>query len=255
MKQIHTFLSFILSMVLLHACQSQKSIADSNRTITNWQGSYSGIMPCADCEGIATTVVLNPDMTYSMRTQYLGKSETLHNQEGTFTWNKEGSTITLEGIKGGPRYFKVGGNKLVQLDMEGQPITGNNSGLFILAKTNKDITNKYWKLVEIGGQPVQPNEQQRKEPHMILQVAENRVVGNGGCNGFSGTYQLDSATNRLRFSPLAATKMACMGSMDVESQLFKALEMTDSYHTSGDSLQLFKARMSPLAKFVAVYLK
>jgi heat shock protein HslJ len=61
----------------------------------------------------------------------------------------------------------------------------------------------------------------RKEPHMILQVAESRVVGNGGCNGFSGTYQLDSKSNRLRFSPLMATKMACLEGerMKMEDQL------------------------------------
>ena len=258
MKLIYTFFTFVIFALLLQACKSQKSMADNSRTSIDWAGSYSGVVPCADCEGIATTVVLHPDMSYSMRMQYLGKSETIYNQEGTFTWNPEGSTITLQGIKEGPQYYKVGENQLIQLDMQGQAITGANAGLYVLAKTNNSITNKYWKLVEVMGQPVPTDDTLHgKEPHMILHTAENRVTGNGGCNGFGGTYQLDSANNRIHFSPLMATKMACLegNRMKVEDQLFKALEMTDSYYVKGDSLQLNKARMAPLARFVAVYLK
>lgn len=243
--------------LIAQACKTPKNTADNSLTSVHWAGSYSGIVPCADCEGIATTVVLHPDMSYSMRMQYLGKSETLFNQEGTFTWNPEGSIITLQGIKEGPKYYKVGENQLIQLDQQGQPITGANAALYVLAKTNNSITNKYWKLVEVMGQPVPTDTQRRKEPHMILHTAENRVTGSGGCNGFSGTYQLDSINNRLRFSPLIATKMACLeGSrMKIEDQLFKALESANSYHVKGDSLQLFRARMAPLARFVAVHLK
>lgn len=250
-------MAFVVLAVLLPACKSQKQAADNSPTSLNWQGSYSGILPCADCEGIATTVVLHPDMSYSMRTQYLGKDETLFNQEGTFTWNMEGNTITLQGMKDGPQYYKLGENQLTHLDMQGQPITGDNASLYVLTKTSNNITNKYWKLVEVMGQPVPTDTLQRKEPHMILHTADNRVTGNGGCNSFGGTYQLDSVNNRLRFSPLMATKMACIENerMRIEDQLFKALEMTDSYHVKGDSLQLFKARMAPLARFVAVYLK
>ena len=48
--------------------------------------------------------------------------------------------------------------------------------------------------------------------------------------------------------------MACIN-MVTETEFLKVLDMADSYHLKGDTLQLFRARMAPLAKFAAVYLK
>lgn len=41
----------------------------------DWQVTYKGITPCADCEGIETEVVLNKDLTYLIKTKYLGKGD------------------------------------------------------------------------------------------------------------------------------------------------------------------------------------
>ncbi|ANE53491.1 hypothetical protein SY85_13920 [Flavisolibacter tropicus] len=244
----------ILLFLLFLSCKSPSKMPDTSKTSLDWQGSYSGIVPCADCEGIATTIVLNADKSYALSTHYLGKDQTVNNANGTFSWNKEGNTIMLNGMKNGPLYYKVVENQLIQLDQQGKTITGPNANRYILAKSDNAITNKYWKLIEVMGKPVIVDSQQSREPHMILHIDNNRVSGNGGCNNFSGTYQLE-ANNRIHFSPLAATKMACMSSMEVEDQFFKALETADSYYSKGDSLQLIRARMAPLARFVAVYLR
>lgn len=249
-------LTSILAAILLFfilACKTQKKMADTSKSSLDWKGSYSGVLPCADCEGIATTITLNANESYALYTRYLGKDQAVRSANGEFSWNKEGNIITLNGLKEGPRYYKVGENQLIQLDLKGQPITGTNANRYVLAKADNNITNKYWKLIEVMGQPVVLNNQQAKEPHMILHVDNNRVSGNGGCNNFNGTYQLE-ANSRIRFSPLAATKMACTNSMEVETQFFKALETADSYYVTGDSMQLIRARMAPLARFVAVYL-
>jgi len=65
-----------------------------------------------------------------------------------------------------------------------------------------------------------------------------------------GTYEL-SDPNRIKFSQLIGTMMACEN-MEVENGLREVLKSTDSYHVSADTLQLFRARMAPLARFVAV---
>lgn len=249
-----TSLLAALLFSFIFSCKPPTKTADTSKSSLDWQGSYSGIVPCADCEGIATTIVLNADQSYALNTRYLGKDQTVNSAGGTFSWNKEGNTITLNGMKDGPRFYKVGENKLIQLDQQGKTITGTNANRYILNKADNDITNKYWKLLEVMGKPIVLDSQQSREPHMILHIDNNRVSGNGGCNNFNGTYQLEP-NNRIRFSPLAATKMACMNSMEVESQFFKALETADSYYSKGDSLQLIRARMAPLARFVAVYLR
>jgi copper homeostasis protein (lipoprotein) len=243
-----------LLFLCLFSCKSPEKVSENSKLPPNWEGSYSGIVPCANCEGISTTLILDTDQHYSLHTLYLGKDQTVNNANGTFTWNKESNVITLNDLKEGPRYYKVGENQLVQLDQQGQPITGTNANQYVLTKATNDPTNKYWKLIEVMGQPVVVDSLQNREPHMILHPTDNRVSGNGGCNSFTGTYQLE-ANNRIRFSPIAATKMACMNSMEVENQFFKALESADSYYVKGDSLQLIRARMAPLARFVAVYLR
>ena len=148
--------------------------------------------------------------------------------------------------------YKWREGKLLQLDQEGREITGNLASQYILEKGGS-LTHTYWKLTELMGSPVQFHEGWRREPHLILHRAENRVTGHGGCNSFRGSYSL-MQENRIQFSPMAATKMACPD-MITEGSLFRALERVDSYVVKGDSLQLLRARMAPVARFVAVYLR
>lgn len=124
----------------------------------------------------------------------------------------------------------------------------------VKAEKNSEITEKYWKLIEIREQKVTAENFASKEPHLILKVADNKVNGNGGCNSFFGTYTLQADSNRISFSQIGSTRMACL-KPTVESDFFNALETVDNYTVKNDTLQLNKARMAPLAKFVAVYLK
>jgi copper homeostasis protein (lipoprotein) len=114
------------------------------------------------------------------------------------------------------------------------------------------ITERYWKLVELNGQPVPALP---REVHMVLRAQGGRVNGFGGCNSFSGAYVLDAAASRIRFDQLASTRMACMGGgMEVETAFHQVLNSIDNYALNGDRLTLNRARMAPLARFEAVYL-
>jgi heat shock protein HslJ len=112
------------------------------------------------------------------------------------------------------------------------------------------IVEKYWKLIELNGQKIDYLAAQGREAHFVLEQDNNRVVGNGGCNNFGGNYQI-LAGNRIQFSDLFSTKMAC-ANMEIEYQFINALEAADNYTftTTGDTLSLNKARMAPLARFV-----
>jgi len=97
----------------------------------DWQGTYQGTLPCADCQGIETTLTLMTNKTYTLTQTYIkGKTYTL---SGRFEWNLAGSTITLLGTKAHQRY-KVVENGLLHLDQNGEVIAGDLSELYRLRK-------------------------------------------------------------------------------------------------------------------------
>jgi uncharacterized lipoprotein NlpE involved in copper resistance len=107
----------------------------NSQNALDWQGTYKGITPCADCEGIATEITLNKDLTFSLKTNYLGKGDgKTFKESGSFVWDKTGNTISLEGLKGSPSQYKVGENRLIQLDMEGKIISGQLAERYVLKK-------------------------------------------------------------------------------------------------------------------------
>ncbi|GHT76082.1 hypothetical protein FACS189413_17930 [Bacteroidia bacterium] len=142
MKQI--FILFLV-VVAISGCsnsskQSSKQSEEiqaidthTSQTSLNYHGMYLGTIPCADCEGIETTIILG-DTDYSIKTVYLGKDKTEHKETGTYSWDKSGQIITLEGIKNAPNKYFVGENHLRQLDINGDEITGPLAEMYILRK-------------------------------------------------------------------------------------------------------------------------
>jgi uncharacterized lipoprotein NlpE involved in copper resistance len=98
------------------------------------EGSYKGTLPCADCEGIETEIMLGKDKSYVKRTVYLGKDGKVIEETGYYSWNNEGNIITLSGSKDAPNQYFVGENKLIQLDMKGNRITGELADKYVLQK-------------------------------------------------------------------------------------------------------------------------
>lgn len=102
----------------------------------DWSGTYKGILPCADCEGIETELELNKDNTFELDRKYLGKAtETKDDSKGNFTW-VDGNTIKLEGIPEGESsvHYKIEENRIRQLDMSGKEVTGDMAEKYVLLK-------------------------------------------------------------------------------------------------------------------------
>ena len=65
--------------------------------------------------------------------------------------------------------------------------------------------------------------------------ADGTVSGTGGCNQYSGSYELDGEA--LSIGPLVSTMMACdQAIMDQEVAFMSALGAAASYEVSGDTL-------------------
>jgi uncharacterized lipoprotein NlpE involved in copper resistance len=100
----------------------------------DWNGTYSGVTPCADCEGIETTLTLNKDLTYALHAKYRGKDNKVISKQGTFTWEKNGQVILLNELTESPSRYFVGENQLFQLNLRGEKITGKLADKYILRK-------------------------------------------------------------------------------------------------------------------------
>lgn len=111
-----------------------KPDAHNAKNSLDWQGTYKGVIPCADCEGIQTEVTLNKDMSYIVKSNYMGKDTHFPEERGTFSWDSTGSKVELLGVKDQPSTYFVGENILTQLDMDGNKVTGTFADKYILKK-------------------------------------------------------------------------------------------------------------------------
>ena len=108
--------------------------AHTSRNALDYEGTYRGVLPCADCAGIETELTLGAGGTFNLKTTYLGKDDDrVFEEEGTFNWDDAGQRITLAGRERPNRYF-VGENYLAQLDAEGQRIEGGLADRYVLKK-------------------------------------------------------------------------------------------------------------------------
>lgn len=92
-------------------------------------GTYTGQLPCADCEGIKASLELKTDKTFVLTDEYQGKKKPVANTTKG-KWEVSGNMLTLQpGMK-----YKVEENKLRQLDMNGNAITGPLADMYVLTK-------------------------------------------------------------------------------------------------------------------------
>ena len=91
-----------------------------------------------------------------------------------------------------------------------------------------------WELSEIIGTPVAAT----GRAYLRFHADGDKVVeGSGGCNRFSGRYDVTDGT--LSIGPLLATKMACPD-MREEAAFFAALQRADAYRLENETLLLLQ---------------
>jgi len=114
---------------------------------------------------------------------------------------------------------------------------------------NSPLLSTDWKLVELNGHKIVNPIPNQKLADIKLMPEGSRLVGSGGCNSMMGVFELEEK-NRLKFSGIAMTKMACPD-MSIETQLSIALSETNKFAINGKTLMLLKGKKPPLAKFEA----
>lgn len=121
-KKVLTMVA-VLSVFTLFGCnnRNETQTADPEQAVA-WkpmQQSYRGIIPCADCEGIETSLFLEASGTWIMNQHYQGKKTTFASYG---VWARTADKLVLTQNNGEKQYFLPKDDSLVMLDAKGDPI-------------------------------------------------------------------------------------------------------------------------------------
>lgn len=130
--------------------------------------------------------------------------------------------------------------------------TKNNNSMDNPGKSISEIpTGTFWKLEKFDGKDYSDFNYNGKEVGFTLEKEDNRITGFAGCNSFFGTYELE-AGNRIRFSAIGSTRMACPDSNFKENDFLEIFTMADNYTINDNMLSINVGRRAPLAVFKKV---
>jgi heat shock protein HslJ/uncharacterized lipoprotein NlpE involved in copper resistance len=234
---------------------SEVDAAHPDRTALDWSGVYRGTLPCADCEGIATEIILKEGDTFMMRQRYLGKSDSVVVNAGSVTWHPSEHAITLTTGDDEQMNFAIETGALSLLDEDGEKIAGTLSENYVLRRPVEGsiLYGIYWQLAELEQDAVEPDEQGRRMPHLIFKQQDYNLTGSTGCNTLNGTFS--SAENgSLNIVATSTTRIACP-EMLYESRFLQMLDDVSEFEVENDSLILRDESGKVRARFVADYLR
>lgn len=99
----------------------------------SFSGKFYGVTPCADCPGIETTVLFNPDAAFIESLSYQERNLSFSD---TGRWNMSDKTITVSFSKGGNERFYLVKNDstMAMLDANKKEIEGALASFFILKR-------------------------------------------------------------------------------------------------------------------------
>ena len=104
------------------------------------QQSWRGILPCADCEGIETSLFLEKDGTWVMNERYQGVREEPSSFASYGTWARTADKLVLTDSQGEKSYYRAKGEALEMLDREGNPIESQFNYTLAPVKSSLPVT-------------------------------------------------------------------------------------------------------------------
>ena len=115
----------VTSLFALFGCNNRSETQvlqpTQNEELKPMQQSWRGVLPCADCEGIETSLFLQKDGTWVMNQSYQGAKEP--SSFATYgTWARTAEKLVLTDTTGDKTYFRAKGEGMEMLDREGNPI-------------------------------------------------------------------------------------------------------------------------------------
>lgn len=133
---------------------------------------------------------------------------------------------------------------MILFSCKSQDVTKNASN-----KAGTSLVGTKWVLTKLNGDPVNLTSDELQQPFIKLSENENGVGGNGGCNGFGGSYTLtDNQT--ISFSQMIATMRYC-DDHGIEGVFMGNLQKAKTYDLVNNELTLKDEDGYVLATFEA----
>lgn len=155
MKKNFSLILMALATLALVSCQKNDSkdvkiVANQETAEANTENvveflndTYQGSLPCADCAGINTTLVLNQNGTYIMGLIYdTNEGDTFYYENGT--WKEEDNKLILTSKESNISYISMASNNqsVTFLDQEGN-VMDTNLNYTLVAVTPSQKTGQY----------------------------------------------------------------------------------------------------------------
>ena len=99
---------------------------------------------------------------------------------------------------------------------------------------NNSLTSVFWVLETLEGETIVHPDDPRE---IGFRLEEGNVSGFAGCNNFMGSYAMTEG-NKIEFSSMASTKMACFTTTFDEQIFIRAFDKIDAYSFNNDKLEL-----------------
>ena len=124
---------FICLFMLLATCSTQgKKEKREPITAQKVMGAYTGVTPCADCEGIYTKIEFIDSITFIKSSKYLGKSSRAFFDMGQ--WSIQNDSVLITTAHGKQQHYLHENNGLIMLSQDGKRIKGELANYYRLDK-------------------------------------------------------------------------------------------------------------------------
>lgn len=215
-------------------------------------GIYTGVTPCADCEGIYTRLELIDSITFIKSSKYLGKSSRAFLDMGQ--WTIENDSIVSTIAHGSSQRYLHDGTGLIMLNQEGKRIKGPLANYYKLTKGEPEKRNT-WRaettqgidFIAQGNEPSWNLELDFEKGIRFRTIEGDSVVSplsSPTTDGLSTVYSIttEAATFVLKLSPVGCihTMSGAYSDYAVEIKLNKTASMSGCgefintlYHLTG----------------------
>jgi heat shock protein HslJ len=141
--------------------------------------------------------------------------------------------------------YNLGRGSLTPTDVTHQTICATSETAPSSDQGPAEISGKRWTLTEMEDRKFNV-----AEPYVEFDRSQNRVSGSGGCNRFSGTFEITG--NNLKLSRLLSTRRACVDPerQRAETRFLQLLEMVSRFDIEGNTLRLY-SNDRPVLVFVS----
>lgn len=128
---------FALGLCMLIACKTI-ALPESSSLVAD---TYTGLLPCVDCAGIATQLSLKPNNSFSLGQRYLGKSSPRIEIDGYYAIQDGFVRLTPKLTSPGtvPTLFQLEGTNIRQLDLNGEQVSAYLADRYLLTEADLEL--------------------------------------------------------------------------------------------------------------------